>query len=473
MTMTRRLCRVLPLAVPLLSSGAQDYTHPRVMNLPAPSFRRPDPAPLQGRLPNGLVVYVVEDRTVPLATLSAVVRAGSGDETIPGQIESLTQSLRSGPATLSPGEFQRALAEMTAEFQVSVGPDLTTITLNVPVEDLERALSLFAGLLRQPRVVAAPAAGRASALTDGSMPGAVLLFEELVYRGRPYGGPPPSASDARATLADVEAFHRRYFVPGNVVVAVAGDVSTADVRERLRVALGAWRGSAAPSRGPLPASGIQPSAAGRVIHTYDVDKLQGWLVMGHELPVPPVADEAPLAVMNYIMAGDHLGGRMFIEARDRRGLTNDEIGHPEPRLRGPGTYTIRAAGRPESITQLIDIGLREAERIRTTLVTGEELAIAKGALADGEFAYQFRNGHSTALTLAREWAMYGDHRRSATLPERTRAVTAADVQAMARKYLAPERMHIVLLGPIAAIREATAKGNHPPLEQFGVVRSGR
>lgn len=460
----------VPVLLTAFQSGAQDYTHPRDMKLPAPTFRRPDPSPLQLRLPNGLVAYVVEDHTVPLVTIAALVRVGNGDETAPGQAASLRRSLLAGPAASGVDEFQRALRDMTADFQVSVGPDLTEVTLNVPVEDAPRALDLFIGLLRQPRIAVASIPTPPAVLTEGSMPVAVSLFEDVVFGERPYGNAIPGA---RAGEDDVAAFHRRFFVPGNVVLAVAGDIDATAMRQQLSKSLGDWRGPRpAPTRLPQPAV-AQPATSGRVIHTYDVDKLQGWLVIGHELPVPPMADEAPLAVMNYILAGDHLAGRMFVEARDRRGLANDEIGHPEPRLRGPGTYTIRAAGRPESITRLIDIAFRQIDRIRSAPVTDEELTVAKGALADGEFAYQYRNGHSTALTLAREWAAYADHRRSATLPDRIRAVSAADVQAIAGKYLSPPRMQIVLVGPIAKIREAAAKGNHPPIEAFGVIRTGR
>jgi len=468
--------------------SAQDYTHPRQMNLPAPSFRRPDPATVQHRLGNGLVAYVVEDRTVPLVTLAATVRVGSTDEPRPGAAAGLERAFRSGPGAVPAADVQRALAEMTAEFTVNVGRELTEITLNVPAEDAWRALDLLGGLLRQPRITVpdqAPSRGvelradRAAGesgpvLYQGSMPVAVALFEDLLYGDHVYGRGASNSSAAPLAETEVTDFHRRFVVPGNVVLAVAGDVDAAEARRRVGQVFGDWRGPRPPRPAAVPPLPLDAGEGGvRGIHTYDVDRLQGWLVIGHELPVVPVEDEAPLQVMNYILAGDHLAGRMFVEARDRRGLANDEIGHPEPRLRGPGTYTIRAAGRPESITQLMDVAFREVARIQAEPVTEEELFVAKGALADGEFPFAFRHGHATALALAREWASYGDHRRSATYPDRIRGVTAAAVTAAARKYLVPDRMQVVLLGPIAAIRQAAGRGGHPTLEQFGAVRPGR
>ncbi len=426
---------------------AQDYTHPRRMNLAAPGFRVPDPRALQQRLPNGIVAYIAEDHTVPLVTLIALVRAGTVDDAKPGTAEALEQALRAGPESM-------ALAEMTAEYQVSMGRELTQITLNVPAEDAWRALDLLAATLRRPRITAPGLSARPVSF-EGSLPVAVSLFEDLLYG---------VADVAELTQADVAEFHSRFFVPSNIVLGVAGDFDPAEARRRLQQAFGDWRGSAPPRRPALPPVAL---SGPRAVHTFNVEKLQGWVVVGHELPLVPLEEEPALHVMNYILAGDHLAGRMFLEARDRRGLTNDAVGFPEPRLRGAGSYTFRSYGRPEAVTPLIDIWFREVARIQAAPVTEEELFVAKGALADGVFVYQFRNGHTTAETFAREWASYGDHRRSATYAQRVRAVTADQVQAAARKYLHPDRMHIVVVGPIAAIRDAAQKGGSPALEIFG------
>jgi predicted Zn-dependent peptidase len=473
----------LPLHLP-----AQDYTHPRQMNLPAPGFTRPDPHRYQVQLPNGLVAYVVEDRRVPLVTITAFVRAGTADAK-PGVAQTLERALRSGPANTTAADFQQALVQMTAEYRVTTGRELTEVSLNVPAADAWQALDLLAALLREPRITAPdPTAFRSvvdvpadravgesgPVLYEGSMPVAVALFEDLLYGDHPYGARVSEAAVRMLTESDVRDFHRRYFVPGNVVVALGGDFDAAEARRRVEQAFAGWPRGRPPTPAALPPLPPMRGQGGeRVVHTFDADKLQGWVVLGHELPAVPLEDEAAVYVMNYILAGDHLAGRMFLEARDRRGLANDEIGHPEPNLRGPGTYTFRAAGRPESIPQLIDIALREIAKIQAEPVMEEELFVAKGALADGEFAYRFRNGHAISVTFAREWASDRDHRRSATYADRVRSVTAADVQAAARRYLHPEQMQIVLVGPLAQIREAALRGGHPALDRFGRVVEGR
>ena len=207
----------------------------------------------------------------------------------------------------------------------------------------------------------------------------------------------------------------------------------------------------------------------RRVLLYPAAKLQGWVAIGHELPAVPAADEAALMVMNYVLGGGHFDTRLFRATRDRRGLTNDDSGFPEAGSRGPGLYSFRTYGRPEAVRLLIHLTLQEIERIRAEPVGDEELFVAKGALADGDFSLWFRDGAATATTYAREWLHHREHGPTATWQQRVRAVTADDVLDAARRYLHPERMQIVVVGPIEAIRAAEPMENEPPLSGFGEI----
>ena len=144
--------------------------------------------------------------------------------------------------------------------------------------------------------------------------------------------------------------------------------------------------------------------------------------------------------MNYILGGGHFDTRLFREARDKRGLTNDASGFMEFNTRGPGSYTFRTYGRHEVAQQLIDIVFAEIDRIRNELVSEEELFVAKGALIDGEFAMRFENGHAMARTMAEEHVRYGTLAHLARYVGRVDDVSAEDVRRAAQRYLNPERM---------------------------------
>ena len=198
----------------------------------------------------------------------------------------------------------------------------------------------------------------------------------------------------------------------------------------------------------------------------DADRIQGWVVIGHELPVVPVEDEAALRVMDYILGAYHLDSRLLRESREKRGLTNDNSSFLEPGVRGPGSYSMRTYGRPEAVRLLIDITFRELARIRDTLPTDDELFVAKGALVDGLYAQRYATGLDAANSYAREWLRYGSHERSASYPQRIDAVSLEDVRAAARKYLHPERMIVSVVGPLGKIDAAGAIEEEPALEHW-------
>lgn len=443
------------IAAPALS---QEVPNPRDMGLPESDYTRPDPVDYQLVLENGLIAYVAAADQVPLVTMSAFIRAGKVSDDKQGSAEALLDALQNpGRSEKDRGDFKTALKRMTAELTVEMHDEWTEITLNVPAEDLDEALSIFAGLLRDPALSAAnieraassaaPAASdlggeSGPALYSGSLDAAVERFYEIIYNDHPYGAQPTAKDFAELVAADVAGFHARYFVPGNMTLAVAGDIDVDEINERLVDLFAGWSTAAAPKPKQLPA----PAAAKRTLHHFPADKLQAWLVFGHDLPQVPLEDQAALEVMNYILAGGHLWTRMTIETRYKYGYTNDASGFLEDKWFGPGGYNFRSYSRPEVINNIYENMMDEVIRIRSEEVTEEELFVAKGALAEGKFQVAYLDGYAATRSFALERLRYGNHDRSASYVERIRSITEDDVQDAARKYLRPDEMQVILVG---------------------------
>ncbi len=458
--------------------AAQVTTHPREMGLAEARSPRPDPSDHRVSLANGVVAYVAEDRTVPLVTVSVFVNAGYAYGE-PGAARALVRAYRrGGPAGMAPEDFQGALRRMTADYRVVLGPELVELTLDVPSEDADEAMALLHRMVRdgadvtQADVSAVRAeAGTASPISaegpryEGSLDGATRLARAHLLEGSRYAPTPAVAGLGGLDVADAAAFHRRFFVSRNLTLAVGGALAS----ERSRRALQAFSDIRPGDRRRASVVAAPAAPEARVIHAYPADKLQGWLVMGTALPVVARQDEAALEVMNYILGGGHFDTRLFQEARDKRGLTNDDSGFLEPSSNGPGTYTFRTYGRPEVVRLLLHLTLSEIDRIRADGVTEEELFVAKGALADGVFAVRYRDGWTTARSFAEEHARHGDLSWSETYQRRVRGVDAGDALRAARTYLHPERMTIILVGPLEEIRAAPALEGEGPLEQYGRV----
>ena len=446
----------------VLGAQAQDLTHPRQMGLPDSDFVRPDPADYRLVLENGLNVYLAEDRQAPLVTLGAYIRVGkvNGKQ---GAAEVLADALQnSGPTAMTPETYRSALKTMTAELSVTMHEEWTEVTLNVPTEDAGAALDLFAALLRSPAIEAANIAaafagarpGEADVgaeagpvMYEGSLNATVSRFREIVFADHVYVTPPVAADFDELNVADVKSFHEQYFVPGNIVVTVAGDVDTDEVNQLLAAEFSDWQAAPVPPVADIPAA----AAANSEQHTFPANKLQSWLVFGHALPPVPLEEQAALEVMNHILAGGHLWTRMTIETRYRYGYTNDASGFLEENWYGPGTYDFRSYSRPEVIKSIYRNMMDEIARIQTEAVSDDELFVAKGALTDGSFQVLYLNGYETVRNFALERLRFGDHSRSATYIDRIRDVTREDVLAAAKKYLRPDEMQVVLVGKPEAL----------------------
>jgi len=443
----------------LQPAQSQDYTHPLKMKLPPSEFERPDPAEFELSMPNGLIAYVARANQVPLVTLSAFVRAGTVSDETPGAAEALLEALTSGgPADSTPVKFQDALRRMTAEYDVTMHDEWTEISLNVPAEDLEEALGIFADVIRSPHIsadaiesAAARSAPRAAAdlgaeagtaLYEGSLKSTVRLFHDVLFAKHPFGATPSEEDFGKLRIHDVVAFHNQQVVSGNIVLAVAGDIDREEIATQLTRLFGDMPAVAGPE--PVRTPDVAPMK--RRQHTYPVDKLQSWLVFGHDLPKVPFADRASLEVMNYILAGGHLWTRMTIETRYKYGYTNDASGFLEDRWFGPGSYTFRSYSRHDVIEAIYDNMMHEIMRIRNEPVSDREMMVAKGALTEGDFQVRYLDGYAMARNFALEKLRYGNHQRSQSYVDRIRAVTAEDVQRAAKKYLRPEKMQVVLVG---------------------------
>jgi len=472
-----------------VSVGAQDYTHPRDMGLPKSGFERPNPNDYRLTLENGLVAYVVEDHRVPLATITAFIGAGTAADKKPGAAEALAQGLRSGGISgMDAKDFKVRLRNMVADFRVAMGPEITTIRLNVPVEDGWQALELLAGLLKKGRfnqstiddliksakTKANPsesATGESGpVLYEGSLTTAVERFKALLFAGHPYGQAPGKEDYKKLKIGDIESFYSTHVVPGNSVIALSGDFDAELAKNKLAENFADWQSRPVPAR-KEPVELKAPTE--RRVYTYPSDKLQAWIVMGHELPVVPPEDQVALQVMNYILGGGHFDTRLFRETRDKRGLTNDDSGFLELNWYGPGSYTFRTYGRPEVIHLLAELTLKEIHRIRAELVSEQELFVAKNALAEGVFQMGFENGHATALTFAEEWLRFGNHEASASYVKRVQELTVEDVLAAAKKYLHPERMQMVLMGPVKKVLSSSYPEGDFRVQQFGEMVAGK
>jgi len=449
---------------------------------PGPSrFTVPDPGDYRVELGEGLIAFVAEDPETSTVELTALIGASRLDDPPDeaGLAAAVADAMRRIP------KLDERLYDMAARVSIATDNEHTRLTLSFLNEDIAEGIALFATLLRKPNLSQQPSHSLAKPPWNPDDPRHRPEYElpRILYGDRhPAGRATTLESLDAITTDDLRSFHSRYYVPNNVVLAVSGGIHRAATAEALRRALFPWkRATVRHPETPEPTKAVP-----RRIHAWSVDRLQGWMLVGHLGRKGRREEHAALEIANYILGGNgaiwkrvhpelaparaqgHFDARLFVESRGKRGLSNDISSYVPAGFRVRGlTYAV-TSGRPESIGYLLKIVDAEWRKIGED-VSELDVEIAKGALTTGAFQMRYAGAHATALSLAEELFFEGDHAWSQDYVDRVRAVTKADVLAAARKYFRPEDLVAVLVGPLDAIRNSEHplyKANH---EDFGEV----
>jgi zinc protease len=448
-------------------------------------FVLPDPDAHRVDLGDGLVAFVAEDANTSTVELTALIGASRLDdpEGKTGLAAGVAYAMRRVDGLTD------ALYETAATLEITTDNEHTRLQLSLLNDDLERGITLLGDMLRRPplddAVLAAYRMAALQAPWNENDPRRRPEFElpRILYSDHPAGRTPTTESVAAISVSDLRDFHNRYYVPNNVVLAVSGGLDRDAAVEALKSALFPWERARVRHPDVPP---VTQTATPRKIHVWDVDRLQGWMLVGHLGRLGREEDHAALEVANYILGGNgaiwkrvhpelaparaegHFDARLFVESRGKRGLSNDISSYVPVGFRARGLAYAVTPGRPEAIAYLlkiIDDGWRE---IRAD-VSDEEVSIAKDALSKGYFQMRYAGAHATALTFAEELLLEGGHEWSEGYVERIQGVTKDEVLAAARKYFRPEELVAVLVGPIDEIRSSEHPLYKAKLEEFGEI----
>ncbi|MBW2561691.1 MAG: insulinase family protein, partial [Deltaproteobacteria bacterium] len=240
-------------------------------------------------LENGIILYVLEDHELPLVNLSAVVRMGSfydppGKE---GLAELTGTVMRTGGTRSMTGDrIDEDLDSIAGIINVSVETQSCTLSLSVLEEDLDRGLEIFSDILINPafaeeKITLAKALETEALkrIRDNPQKTAFRAFRRLIYCGDPRGRISSIESVERVKRGDLVTFHRQFFRPSNVMIAVSGDIQREDMVEKIRTRLGGWNAPGSPEVSPPP-----PAHAEASLDYLFKDTPQSIVLVGHPAP---------------------------------------------------------------------------------------------------------------------------------------------------------------------------------------------
>jgi predicted Zn-dependent peptidase len=427
-----------------------------VLSLAAPAAAAPfeDPA-LRTRvtpLENGLTVLTLEDHTTPVVSFQVWVRVGSGDEArFTGLAHLFEHMMFRGSKHLGKEEHSRLIEERGGEINAYTTRDETVYYTDITPEHLPLVVALEAERLANLDVSEASLADERQVVieerrfrTENSPEG--RLFEALMalsFQAHPYRVPTIGwKSDLeKMTVAECRRFFAEYYAANNLVVSVAGDFETEALLALLRRELGGLRRAEHIERNPTE----EPEQNGERRAVVHFEVAGPIVAMAWHAPATGHADADALDVASEILSSGRTSRLYRALVYDQPVALGAAGGFWE--LARAGLFFAYAQVRPGASADRAEALLvREIERLRSGPVTEAELAKAKRALEVGLIVGQ---GSSNALAsrIAREWIAFG---RVRPLDERlasVRAVTAADVQRVAKTWLEPEGRSVVQLVP--------------------------
>jgi zinc protease len=422
----------------------------------------------QFTLANGLTLIVKPDRRAPTAVHMLWVRVGSMDEVdgTSGVAHVLEHMMFKGTPSVPPGEFSRRVAALGGRENAFTSKDYTGYYQQIPANRLEEVMKLEADRFAHNQWADEEFAKELEVVKEERRlrtednPRALLheASEATTFVASPYRRPVVGwMSDLQAlTPADAREFYQRWYVPGNAVVVVAGDVDSAQVRPLAEKYYGSLPVRAVPPRKPRE----EPEQVGIRRMAFKAPAEQAYVSLAFKVPgvraldagAPTQAGDADalaLTVLSAVLDG-------YSGARLERALTQgpqrvaDSVGASNGLWgRGPQVFTLEGVPAKGKTTTQVEQALREqVARIAREGVTEAELNRVKTQWVAGE-VYKLDSVFNQARELGTSWVQGLPLDAHEQLIVRLRAVTAEQVKTVARQYFGDDQLTVAVLLPQA------------------------
>jgi zinc protease len=415
---------------------------------PDPKFALP---PIEKvKLSNGMDLWMVEQHELPIVSMNMVFRTGSSNEpdNRTGVAQITSQLLDDGTATRSAADIANQLQSIGANLNSGGGWDSTNVGMQTLTRNLDKAIEIYADVVQNPSFPATELESQRGRLLVGlrqqkANPNAIsdVVYNKVLYGSHAYGRSNTEATIKAITRDDLVAYYGSTYRPNNATLIVVGSFDKNALKGQLEKAFGGWKGGdvSAKSLGmapPLEKAGIylvdRPNSAQSVVSIgqVGVDRMN--------------PDYYAIQVMNTILGGGFTS-RINMNLREDKGYTYGARSGFTFR-RGAGPFSaggdIQTAVTDKAIAEF----MKELEGIRGARpVTQKELDYNKQSLIR-----RYPSGFETVGAISGQLAnlvIYG-------LPDsyfneyisKVNAVTIEDVDRVAKKYLDPSKMAIVVVG---------------------------
>jgi len=439
---------VFASTIPAMAQAPVDRSKPPELG-PPPALHIP---PVVVReLANGLKLMVVERHNLPVADFVLVIPSGATANPADraGAADLVANMLTEGTTSRSALQIADQTAYLGISLFSSSGWDATTVRLSTPTAQLDSALALFADVALHPSFPPTEFARvkqeRLTALLQLKDRGpaiANLVYPTLLYgKDNPYGRSVvgTDASVGAMTVTDLSAFYRHHFAPNGATLVAVGDVTPAEVEQKVSALFSGW------AREPVPTTDVGAGLPAPATTIYLIDKpgaAQSSFRIGSVGVARSTADYFPIQVMNTALGGSFTS-RLNQVLREDKGYTYGASSRFDMRKHGGLFVASAEIVSAKSDSALVDF-MQQLKGIRDT-IPATELSKTKRYL-QLELPSAFETTGQIATRLG-DVALYGlplDYYNHVV--DRIGAVTQSEAQQVAEKYIDPSHLTVLIVG---------------------------
>jgi zinc protease len=454
---------MLTLAISMLfapAAFAADTPADKTSKMPAYGKDKPLPVPhiAKKRLANGLTVWVVPRDGLPRVDFVLAMKGagyGADDKDHPGFAYLLAGLLNEGTAKHDSRAIAEAAQGMGGEVAGAPSLDGIVVSANALASHAAAMASLLAEVVRQPTFPANEVQlGKANQLqalrASETRPGyrADRAIDAAIFGDHPYGHTRPTAESINSTTeAMLRAEHAKRFRPDRALLVITGRIKEADAMKLAQQAFGDWKAQGQAL--PLPAAPAADAKPAFVLLERG-GSVQSTVRLGSPAIAATAADQIPLRLASTVLGGG-FSSRVNINLREEKGYTYGAYAGARLALEGGsivGGADVRNAVTGPSLTEFMN----EYKRIGSDLVPQDELVMHKRYVAGG-YLISNQMQRAVAGTLANNWLVGLPAEFLGEFVPKIEKVTPEQVREVSKKYFAPERQTIVVVGDKAAVSD--------------------
>lgn len=401
-------------------------------------------------LSNGLRVVVVSQNEQPAVSLRMLVKAGSAQDppSKPGVAAMVGALLDQGTKTRTSEQISDTIDYVGGALGSGAGTDLSYVNILVLQDSFDLALDLVSEVVQAPsfpqeeldRVREQALSAMGVNMQDPEFV-ADAVIDRLVYGFHPYGLPGNGTPESLRTITrdDLVAFHKAWFSPNNALLAVVGDVSVEEAFAGVERAFGKW----APHEPPAITANEVPEATRRVVLVDRPNAVQTEIRAGHIAIPRKHPDYMSLNLATKILGGEG-ANRLQNVLRSEKGLTYGASADMDA-FKQTGSIIAETDTQTSTTGEALRLAVDEFWRLVREPVGDRELMGAQAYLA-GSFPLSIETPDEIALQVLNLLFFDLDVKELETYRDRVNAVTSDDIQRVARQFVKPGRLSIVLVG---------------------------